>query len=49
MEEKRTDDIDKLRVNTEKLSEQDLEELARCVVRKLKESMGHERDRSGRL
>ena len=38
---------DKLCINVEKLSEQDLDFLARLVVRKLKEAMRQARDRSG--
>ena len=49
MDDKRTDYSDEIRLDTEKLSEQDLEELARRVVRKLKESMSRECDRCGRL
>ncbi|MBQ6502810.1 MAG: hypothetical protein IJI14_08510 [Anaerolineaceae bacterium] len=40
---------DELRVNVEKLSEQELEDLALLVTRKLHESMRRERDRAGRL
>ena len=42
-------DWDDLRVNVEELSEQDLEELARLAVHKLRESMRLDRDRSGRF
>ena len=48
-EEKRSDDFDELLVDVNKLSEQDMEELARLVTRKLRESMREDRDRSGRL
>lgn len=43
------DEWDEVRVNVEKLSEQDLEELARLAVHKLRESMRLDRDRSGRF
>ena len=39
---------DELRIDVENLSEENLEELSRLVVRKLRESMRQERDRSGR-
>jgi hypothetical protein len=40
---------DELRINVEKLTESELEELANLVVRKLRDSMREERDRSGRF
>lgn len=42
-------DWDDLRVNVEELSEQDLEELALLVTRKLREAMRQARDRSGQF
>ena len=39
----------KLRVNTDKLTESQLNELAELVVRKLKEAMKHESERAGQL
>ena len=49
MEETKNDNRDELRMDLQKLSEQDLEELARVVVRKLRESIRQESDRSGRF
>ncbi len=43
------DEWDEVRINVEKLSEQELEELARLVIYKLRESMRQARDRSGRF
>ena len=43
-----TADEDELRIDVENLSEENLEELTLLVVRKLRESMRQERDRSGR-
>ena len=48
-EEKKSDDFDELLVDVNKLSEQDMEDLARLVTRKLRESMMEDRDRSGRF
>ena len=48
-EEKKSDDFDDLLVDVNKLSEQDMEDLARLVTRKLRESMREDRDRSGRF
>ena len=48
-EEQKSDDLDILRIEVDKLSERDLEDLARLVARKLRESMRQERDRSGRI
>ncbi|MBQ6343618.1 MAG: hypothetical protein IJI41_10880 [Anaerolineaceae bacterium] len=48
-EEKKSDDFDELLVDVNKLSEQDMEDLARLVTRKLRESMREDRDRSGRF
>lgn len=42
-------DSDKLPVDPENLSEQDLEELARRVVDKLRKAMRQESDRAGRM
>ena len=38
-----------LRMNTDKLTERQLDELAELVVRKLKDAMRHESERAGRL
>ncbi len=48
-EAERAENSDELRINVEKLSEQNLEELAFLVTRKLQESMRQERDRAGKL
>lgn len=48
-ETERAENSDRLRVNVEKLSEQNMEDLALLVARKLRESMLQERDRAGRL
>jgi len=48
-EEQKSDELNELRVEVDKLSEQELEDLARLVTRKLRESMRQERDRSGRI
>ena len=48
-EAERAEKSDELRVNVEKLSEQNMEDLALLVARKLRESMLQERDRAGRL
>ncbi len=48
MNEARTDDRDKVYLDVNSLSEQELEELARKVVEKLRESIRQEKDRSGR-
>ena len=48
MNETRGDDRDKVNLDVNSLSEQDLEELARKVVKKLRESIRQEKDRSGR-
>lgn len=48
MAEVLSDENDKLKIDIDNLTEDDLEELARIVVRKLRESMRQERDRSGR-
>lgn len=47
MAEIKAEESAKLRVDVSKLSEQELEDLAWLVVRKLKESMSQARDRSG--
>ena len=46
-EKKETDDRDELRIDTDGLSERELEELARLVVRKIKNQIRQERDRIG--
>ena len=48
-EEQKSDELNEVRVEVDKLSEQELEDLARLVTRKLRESMRQERDRSGRI
>lgn len=47
MNKDQTDNRDELRMDVDSLSEEDLEELARTIVRKLRESMRQEKDRSG--
>ena len=48
-EEQRSDDWDDLKVDLDKLSDKQLEDLAQLVTRKLRESMRQDRDRSGRF
>ncbi len=48
MDDTQTAGNDELRIDIENLSDENLEELSRLVVRKLRESMRQERDRSGR-
>lgn len=47
MDEKKTDERDVIRMDLSSLSEQDLEELARLVVRKLRTLIRQEKDRAG--
>lgn len=47
MNEARSNDRDKVYLDVNSLSEQELEELARKVVKKLRESIRQEKDRSG--
>lgn len=47
MNDVRVDDRDKMQIDLDKLSERDLEELTRIVVKKLRAWMQQERDRSG--
>ena len=48
-EEQRSDDWDDLKMDVDKLSDQQLEDLAQLVTRKLRESMRQDLDRSGRF
>lgn len=48
MENEKIDVQDDLRIDVEKLSERELDDLAYIVVRKLRISMRQEADRSGR-
>ena len=48
-EEQRSDDWDDLKVDVDKLSDQQLDDLAQLVIRKLRESMRQDRDRSGQF
>ena len=47
MDEKKTDNRNELRMDLSRLSEKELDELARLVVRKLRESVRQESDRCG--
>ena len=47
MEENRLDKTEVIRMDLDDLSNQELDELAFLVVKKLRESMSQERDRSG--
>lgn len=47
MEENRLDKTEVIRMDLDDLSNQELDELAFLVVKKLRESMRQERDRSG--
>lgn len=48
MADVQTKDLDELRIDVEKLTEENLDELALLVVRRLRDSMRQELDRSGR-
>ena len=48
MDESKIDNRDELRMDVDRLSESELNELARLIIRKLRELMRQERDRSGR-
>ena len=39
----------RLRIDLDKLTEHELEELARLIVKKLRDSMSRERDRTGNI